>query len=154
MSAMALPSDNKWPFPFLPPPPTPTGAQRDRNALGQSAAVSDLFPLLGPTNPLATPGPHPGGAVSGVLGLGPPPALPPASAPPESGMGALSLLGRPPPPAPTGQHVEARFTKFLANLTITPLQLEDGRTKHAGVRACLNRHYWGTRSETANSLLI
>ena len=47
-----------------------------------------------------------------------------------------------------------RFRTFLGNLAITPPQREDGNTKHAGVRACLNRHYYGTSSETANSLLI
>jgi hypothetical protein len=42
----------------------------------------------------------------------------------------------------------------LANLAITPSQREDGTTKQAGVRACLNSHYFGTTSETANSFLI
>jgi hypothetical protein len=51
-------------------------------------------------------------------------------------------------------YVERRFSQLLAKATITPAQREDGETKQAGVRACLNRHYWGTSSETANSLLI
>jgi hypothetical protein len=36
----------------------------------------------------------------------------------------------------------------------SPPQREDSTTKQAGVRACLNRHYFGTTSETANSFLI
>jgi hypothetical protein len=51
-------------------------------------------------------------------------------------------------------YVRARFNRLLANLTITAAQSEDGETKEAGVRACLNRHYWGLSSETNNSLLI
>lgn len=51
-------------------------------------------------------------------------------------------------------YVESRFTRLLDNLAITDAQLQDGTTKQAGVRACLNRAYWGHSSETANSLLI
>ena len=51
-------------------------------------------------------------------------------------------------------YVTRRFHQLLANLTITIAQAEDGETKHAGVRACLNRHYWGSSSETNNSMLI
>ena len=47
-----------------------------------------------------------------------------------------------------------RFTQFLTNITITDWQRQDGEKKQAGVRACLNRHYWGIGSETANSMLI
>ena len=39
-------------------------------------------------------------------------------------------------------------------MAITPAQLEDGTTKQGGVRAGLNRHYYGISSETANSILI
>jgi hypothetical protein len=50
--------------------------------------------------------------------------------------------------------VRRRFARLLAELTITEWQREDGETKQASVRTCLNRHYWGAASETANSLLI
>jgi hypothetical protein len=65
-----------------------------------------------------------------------------------------SLLGAPAAPVSPWQYVRWRFRAFLANLTITPSQREDGTTKQAGVRACLNRHYFGTTSETENSFLI
>lgn len=52
------------------------------------------------------------------------------------------------------QYVRWRFKAFIDNLAITQAQREDGETKQAGVRACLNRHYYGYSSETANSLLI
>lgn len=51
-------------------------------------------------------------------------------------------------------YVERRFSYLIDNIKITVAQGEDGVTKQAGVRACLNRHYWGSASETANSLLI
>jgi hypothetical protein len=51
-------------------------------------------------------------------------------------------------------YVIRRFGLLLENLRITAVQAEDGHTKQAGVRACLNRNYWGNASETANSLLI
>jgi hypothetical protein len=51
-------------------------------------------------------------------------------------------------------YVVRRFQGLMNNLAPTPAQIEDGATKQAGVRACLNRHYWGTASETANSMLI
>ncbi|HEY8335287.1 MAG TPA: hypothetical protein VIQ05_15950 [Tardiphaga sp.] len=66
----------------------------------------------------------------------------------------LSLLGSPTTPALRWVHVRARFRTFVNNLAITPGQLDDGTTKQAGVRACLNRHYYGTSSETNNSVLI
>jgi hypothetical protein len=52
------------------------------------------------------------------------------------------------------QYVRRRFARLLDNITISPTQREDGERKQAGVRACLNRHYWGTASETGNSMLI
>lgn len=42
----------------------------------------------------------------------------------------------------------------MAELTITDNQLQDGLTKQAGVRDCLNKAFWGYSSETANSMLI
>lgn len=50
--------------------------------------------------------------------------------------------------------VEWRFRGLLGALALTQAQHEDGMTKQAGVRACLNRHYWNLTSETANSFLI
>jgi hypothetical protein len=75
---------------------------------------------------------------------------------------ALSLFGQPPAlgslltATPPGQwmYVVRRFKGLLNDLAPTPAQIEDGMTKQAGIRACLNRHYWGTASETANSMLI
>jgi hypothetical protein len=64
------------------------------------------------------------------------------------------LFGAPAAPTPTWYYVRWRFRAFLANLSITPSQREDGTNQQAGVRACLNRHYYGTTSEAANSFLI
>ena len=50
--------------------------------------------------------------------------------------------------------VSSRFTRFLNNLLLTDAQKADGATKHAGVRTCLNRNYYGLTSSTANSFLI
>jgi hypothetical protein len=50
--------------------------------------------------------------------------------------------------------VTARFRGFHSNLELTVDQIADGITKHHGVRQCLNRHYYESGSETANSLLI
>lgn len=52
------------------------------------------------------------------------------------------------------QYVTRRFTKFLNNIRLTDPQIEDGTTKHSGVRNCLNSHYWGYASDTDNSFLI
>jgi hypothetical protein len=50
--------------------------------------------------------------------------------------------------------VRQRFSQFYANALLTDVQLEDGNTKQAGVRACLNRHYWPLANGQANSLLV
>lgn len=50
--------------------------------------------------------------------------------------------------------VSQRFDSFLANLTLTPAQRQDGTTKHTGVRATLNSHYYRTTSGYANSKLV
>jgi hypothetical protein len=74
--------------------------------------------------------------------------------PPANSLGAYftpTILGSSPG---LWRHVTARFTRFLNTIQLTPSQVEDGNTKHSGVRACLNRRYWGTSSETANSMLI
>lgn len=51
-------------------------------------------------------------------------------------------------------YVTRRFTGLLENLKLTADQVKDGETKHRGVIACLNRHYWNSESETDNALLI
>jgi hypothetical protein len=51
-------------------------------------------------------------------------------------------------------YVTQRFSQLLENLKITPDQQKDGQTKHSGVSACLNQHYWNFQSETANCVLI
>lgn len=71
-----------------------------------------------------------------------------------AGLGQLSIPPAASATAPMWIYVRRRFSQLLANLTITDRQCEDGQTKQAGIRACLNRHYWGTSSETANSFLI
>jgi hypothetical protein len=55
---------------------------------------------------------------------------------------------------PQWLYVTRRFTALLGNLAITSQQRTDVETKQAGIRACLNRHYWNTSSDTANSMLI
>jgi hypothetical protein len=90
--------------------------------------------------PVTPPSPY-SNALLGLLG-----------APPRSP--APSLLSQSPQAALRWAHVRGRFRAFIDNLAITPGQLEDGTRKQAGVRACLNRHYYGISSETANSRLI
>lgn len=51
-------------------------------------------------------------------------------------------------------YVTRRFQRFVANLNITDAQVADGQRKQAGVRAALNRHYYGHSSEELNSMLI
>src|SRR5688572_20448883 len=53
-----------------------------------------------------------------------------------------------------GMHVSERFNTFLNNLTLTDAQIEDGATKHKGVRSCLNSHYYNSTSELNNSFLV
>jgi len=65
-----------------------------------------------------------------------------------------SLLSQAPALSPMWIYVRARFVAFMENLAITKAQLDDGNTKQGGVRACLNRHYYGVSSETANSFLM
>lgn len=96
-----------------------------------------------------------------------PPLLPPTYGPgslltaglirPESLSALLSRLGAPTiAPVLTYRwvYVQRRFGQLLETLTITRAQREDGETKQAAIRACLNRWYWGHGSETANSMVI
>jgi hypothetical protein len=61
-------------------------------------------------------------------------------------------------PALTGRGVwkgvTRRFMRFLENIALTEAQEADGSTKQAGVRSCLNAHYYGTASTTDNSMLV
>lgn len=50
--------------------------------------------------------------------------------------------------------VTKRFRKFHNNVLLTTDQREDGKTKHEGVRKCLNSHYYGSASSTAHSFLV
>lgn len=74
---------------------------------------------------------------------------------PTGRLGARLLSTATAPPAVIGwRFVRRRFSQLLNNLAITESQREDGETKQAGLRACLNRYYWNTQSETANSFLM
>lgn len=50
--------------------------------------------------------------------------------------------------------VSQRFEAFLGNLKLKPNQRADGETKYKGVTACLNRHYFGSGSETDHGKLV
>ncbi len=93
-------------------------------------------------------------AFAGLGGLGSPANLLAAclTPPPPSLLSGPPLLAANPPHA--WWYVRRRFTRLLVNLTITDGQRQDGETKQAGIRACLNRHYCGGAFETANSMLI
>jgi hypothetical protein len=98
--------------------PVPLTSTETRNTLlGAASSVSDRWPQYPYANALA------------LLG-GTPSATP-------------SLFGGASAGVSNWLYVRARFIAFLSNLAITPAQHEDGTTKQAGVRACLNRHYWG-----------
>ena len=70
------------------------------------------------------------------------------------GFGGLALSTTSTSPPYHWWYVTRRFSRLLANLTVTDRQRQDGETKHGEVRACLNRHYWGHGSPAANSRLI
>ena len=50
--------------------------------------------------------------------------------------------------------VRQRFEQFIRDLALTGLQNSDGWRKRRGVVSCLNRHYYGSASETDNSFMI
>jgi hypothetical protein len=50
--------------------------------------------------------------------------------------------------------VRQRFEQFHRNLAPTPIQSQDAVTKRSGVVSCLNRHYYSSSSDTANSFFI
>lgn len=72
------------------------------------------------------------------------------------GLNSLAGLKIPPanPVAPTWPYVVPRFTEFLSNIELTPIQIADGVTKYRGVISCLNWAYYGHGSETDNAFLI
>ncbi len=51
-------------------------------------------------------------------------------------------------------YVTERFRRFLSAISLTNDQLEDGDTKIKGIVKCLNRHYWGIESDSANYRLV
>jgi hypothetical protein len=50
--------------------------------------------------------------------------------------------------------VRQRFEQFDKGLALTSFQQSDGWRKRGGVVGCLNRHYYGSASETDNSFMI
>src|SRR5260221_7582671 len=50
--------------------------------------------------------------------------------------------------------VRPRFEQFQRELALTSPQVDDGKTKRAGVVNCLNHHYHSVNSETDNSFFI
>jgi hypothetical protein len=50
--------------------------------------------------------------------------------------------------------VRQRFQQFNRNLSLMLRQSVDGTTKRNGVVNCLNRHYYGSTSDTDHSFLI
>jgi hypothetical protein len=81
------------------------------------------------------------------------------TAPVNAFSGLLSSALCPTAPAPAlpiwqWLYVRRRFGRLLSNITITDWQRQDGETKQAGIRNCLNRYYWLSASETDNSILI
>jgi Second Messenger Oligonucleotide or Dinucleotide Synthetase domain len=137
-------SSKKW---LLPPPLSPNNALSSLLLGITRPSTSDPY-----TNALGTLAggylPSPGAALLGV-------AAPGSNALATLAGGALPLYPlSAPAPVEKWKYVRRRFSRFLDNLTITPGQREDAQTKQAGIRACLNRHYWGISSETLNALLI
>jgi hypothetical protein len=145
MNALA----QKSPFAALagrPPPPALT------NALAASAQFTGPYASVFDLGLLSNPGVASPSAAASDLGL-----LSPFFGPRNrhSNPGVSSLFGAPAPQTWTNwRYVTDRFNALLANLALTPDQRNDGSTKQTGVRACLNRHYWGNPSDAANSLLI
>jgi hypothetical protein len=80
--------------------------------------------------------------------------LPPVPQAAFPGASSLFDLAAASPSVVRWQFVTRRFTKLLGDLAVTQQQGTDGKTKRAGIRACLNRHYWNTASDTANSVLV
>jgi hypothetical protein len=121
---------------FVPPPPA-TGA-RGLGSLASGDSMSEGLLSAGFGNNLLANSSR-SNALAGFGSLDP---------------GASLALFREPAPVLRWHYVRGRFSQLLETLKITFVQAQDGETKHGGVRACLNRHYWGTSSATDNSMLI
>ena len=50
--------------------------------------------------------------------------------------------------------VTQRFSDFLTNLKLTLGQQTDGETKFKGVTKCLNKHFYGSDSESEHGMLV
>jgi hypothetical protein len=108
-------------------------------------------PLNASLSPSAAPSPY--SALGGLFGSGL--AGPFGSPAPTIDVNALSpLCNLPATPSHLWLYVIRRFQAIQRDITNTDTQQQDGETKHKGVRAALNRHYWNVASETANSLLV
>lgn len=68
--------------------------------------------------------------------------------------GLYDLAYLPLPPPLKWVAVRQRFEQFHRNLALTPLQRQDGLTKRNGVISCLNRHYYGSTSDTEHSFFV
>jgi hypothetical protein len=146
---------------YLPPgyPWSPLSTEAESSLANALAPKSGLGLLSGLTSPQLPPPNYTNalsGFGSGLSGFG---SL--ASNSPTFSNALSAFASFVPPPVPMTApavlqwcYVRQRFNQFLANLNITVAQAEDGETKHAGVRACLNRRYWNSSSETDNSMLI
>jgi hypothetical protein len=85
----------------------------------------------------------PTGLQAGFGGIAPPNSL-------LSGLAAVPTVA----PATQWIYLRRRFGALLNDMRITDWQRQDAETKQAGIRACLNRHYWNVSSEFTNSMLI
>jgi len=52
------------------------------------------------------------------------------------------------------RYVTQRFDQFIDKIGVPQSRIDDGIRKQAGIRNCLNKHYWAIPSETANSMMI
>jgi hypothetical protein len=68
---------------------------------------------------------------------------------------ALStLLGALPPPLPQWYYVDNRFTRMFENMQYTSAQIEDYKTKLAGLESCLNAKYWPNKSASDITMVV
>jgi Second Messenger Oligonucleotide or Dinucleotide Synthetase domain len=119
--------------PFFSPPP------QQANALGMLSGLPPAASFLGG---LAAASPQPTNALAGLGSVAP------------SFLGESGLAALPPPQVQMWQFVRQRFNQIIDDLAITKVQGSDGHTSQGGVRACLNRNYWGVSSASNNSLLV
>lgn len=93
-------------------------------------------------------------ALGSLLGGAPAPTPPLSPSLLSAALGNLGLPGLLAPQPFGWVAVRQRFEQFHRNLSLTALQQEDGLTKRNGVVSCLNRHYYGTTSNTDYSFMI